>query len=432
MAHIRPFRGIRYNPAVVGDLQPLVSPPYDVISKQQQTLLHLQSPYNAIHLDLNQDAQRYTTAANIWHAWRQKEVLTQDREPSLYVYSQEFTLPDGKTRQRTGVLSAVQLEEFSSGVIRPHEQTFEGAKSDRLALLKACQAHLSPVFLLYARKDWSIEQVLASELTAPPLIDVKDGQGNRHKVWRVTQPDLIAEVASGLAQESFIIADGHHRYETALKYRRELLEQGDTRADAPFQRIMAYVTNAEDEGVVILPTHRLIKDARLPSPHNLRSVLKRDFRLSLYARDKAEDFFAALKGAGATEGSRRIGCAMAAAENFWLLSFDERITHGSTTSAALRALDVTVLHEVLFQQFLGLTQELQKKHVSYTSSAEEALQTVAAQECQAAFFLNSTPYEQVERVCAGGETMPPKSTYFYPKLLTGLVFYSVADDAGQE
>jgi uncharacterized protein (DUF1015 family) len=355
-------------------------------------------------------------------------VLTQDREPSLYVYRQEFSLPDGKSRQRTGMLSAVQLEEFSSGMIRPHEQTFEGAKSDRLALLKACQAHLSPVFLLYARKDWSIEDVLASELTASPLIDVKDGQGSRHKVWQVTQPELITEIAAGLARESFIIADGHHRYETALKYRRELLEQGDTRADAPFQNVLAYVTNAEDEGVVILPTHRLIKDAPVPNAHNLRSVLKRDFRLSLYARNKAEDFFAALKGAGATDGSRRIGCAMAGAEHFWLLSFDERINHGSTTSAALRALDVTVLHDVLFRRFLGLTQELQQKHVSYTSSTEEALRTVTAQECQAAFFLNPTPYEQVEQVCAGGETMPQKSTYFYPKLLTGLVFYSVADD----
>ena len=428
MAQIRPFRGIRYNPAVVGDLQQVVSPPYDVISKQQQTLLHLQSPYNAIHLDLNQDAERYTTAANLWHDWRQKEAVTQDQEPSLYVYRQEFTLPDGNTLRRTGVLSAVQLEEFSSGVIRPHEQTFEGAKSDRLALLKACEAHLSPVFLLYARKDWSIEDVLASELTAAPVIDVKDGQGSRHIVWQVTNPDLIAEVAAGLAQESFIIADGHHRYETALKYRRELLEQGGARADAPFQSVLAYVTNAADEGVVILPTHRLVKDAPLPNAHNLRSVLKRDFRLSLYARDKTEDFFAALKGAGAAAGSRRIGCAMAGADHYWLLSFDERINHGSTTSAALRALDVTVLHDVIFQRFLGLTPELQKKHVSYNSSDAEALKAVTAQECQAAFFLNPTPYEQVEQVCAGGETMPQKSTYFYPKLLTGLVFYSIADE----
>ena len=427
MAQIRPFRGIRYNPAVVGDLQQVVSPPYDVISKQQQTLLHLQSPYNAIHLDLNQDAERYTTAANMWHAWRQNEAVAQDQEPSLYVYTQEFTLPDGTMLRRTGILSAVQLEEFSSGVIRPHEQTFEGAKSDRLALLKACEAHLSPVFLLYARKDWSIEQVLALELTASPVIDVKDGQGSRHKVWRVTNPDLIAEVAAGLAKESFIIADGHHRLETALKYRRELLEQGGARADAPCQSVLAYVTNAADEGVVILPTHRLIKDAPLPNAHNLRSVLKRDVRLSLYARDKADDFFAALKGAAAA-GSRRIGCAMAGAEHFWLLSFDERINHGSTTSAALRALDVTVLHDVKYQRFLGLTPELQKKHISYTSSDEEALQAVTAQECQAAFFLNPTPYEQVEQVCTDGETMPQKSTYFYPKLLTGLVFYSVADE----
>lgn len=425
MAQIRPFRGIRYNPAVVGDLQQLVAPPYDVISQHQQTLLHVRSPYNAIHLDLNQAAERYTTAADLWHAWRQEQVLVQDPEPALYVYSQDFSLSDGSLRRRTGILCAVQLEEFSSGIIRPHEQTFEGAKKDRLALLKACQAQLSPVFLLYARKDWSMERVLATELAARPIIAVTDAQDNRHTVWRVTNPALIAEVAAGLSSESLIIADGHHRYETALRYRRESVAQGQTPPEALFQNVLAYVTNAEDAGVVILPTHRLIQDAPLPSVHNLRSVLSRDFRLSLYPRDRAENFLAALQG-GATGSSRRIGCVVAGAEHYWLLSFAERINDSSAKSAALRAVDVTVLHEVLFERVLGLTPAQQKERLSYSSSTTEALQAVAEQRCQAAFLLNPTPYRQVEQVCAGGETMPQKSTYFYPKLLTGLVFYSVA------
>ncbi len=425
MAYIRPFRGIRYNPAVVGDPQALVCPPYDVISERQQALLHSQSPYNAIHLDLNQAAERYTTAAELWRSWREKRVLIQEPEPALYVYSQDFSLPDGSPRRRTGILAAVRLEEFASGVIRPHEQTFEDAKKDRLALLEACQAQLSPVFLLYARKDWSIEQVLAGEL-AEPIIAVSDGQANRHTVWRVTDPARIAEVAAGLAAESLIIADGHHRYETALRYCRE---HPGAPPDAALRYVLAYVTNAEDEGVVILPTHRLIHDAPLPSVDALRTVFSRDFRLRLYPRDRTAEFFAALRD-GATDSERRIGCALAGARHYWLLCFDERIHRGSNRSTALRSVDVTVLHDVLLQRVLGFTPEQQEATVSYTSSTQEALQAVIEQRCQAAFFLNPTPYDQVQQVCGGGETMPHKSTYFYPKLLTGLVFYSLAAGAG--
>lgn len=428
MAHLRAFRGIRYNTAVAGDLQALVCPPYDVISTHQQTLLHSQSPYNAIHLDLNQAAERYAAAANLWRIWREKRVLVQDPEPSLYVYSQDFSLPDGRPRRRTGLLAAVRLEEFASGVIRPHERTFEDAKKDRLALLRACQAQLSPVFLLYARKDWSIERVLAAELTGRPISTVTDGYNNRHTVWRVTNPAMIAEVAAGLSAESLIIADGHHRYETALRYCRENLVVR-TPPEAAMRYVLAYVANAEDEGVVILPTHRLLHDAPLPSVNALRAVFSRDFRLRLYARRQAADFLIALRDRG-TE--RRIGCAVAGAEHYWLLSFDDRVNRGAGTSAALRAVDVTVLHDVLLGRVLGLSPERQEEVVSYTSSDQEALQAVAEGCCQAAFLLNPTPYQQVQQVCAGGETMPHKSTYFYPKLLTGLVFYSLATGTGEE
>ena len=243
----------------------------------------------------------------------------------------------------------------------------------------------------------------------------------------MTDPVRIAEVAAGLAAESLIIADGHHRYETALRYCRE---HPEAPPDAALRHVLAYVTNAEDEGVVILPTHRLIHDAPMPSVDTLRTVFSRDFRLRLYPRDRTAEFFAAL-GGSAADSERRIGCALAGARHYWLLSFDERIHRGSNRSAALRAVDVTVLHDVLFQRVLGFTPEQQEETVSYTSSTQEALQAVVEQRCQAAFFLNPTPYSQVQQVCDGGETMPHKSTYFYPKLLTGLVFYSLAADAGE-
>lgn len=422
MAIIRPFRGIRYNPAIAGDLSKLVSPPYDVISPEQQTELHLRSPYNAIHVDLSQDPDRYGSAAQRFHEWQQQNVLVPETEPALYLYAQEFTLQDGVKRKRLGVFAALKLEEFSSGVVRPHERTFEGAKKDRLALLSACQAHLSSVFCVYGKRGWSLEQVASQALTAPPVASFTDENGVTHTLWCATDPALIAAVAEGVAQESLIIADGHHRYETALRYRQERAAQGRASDNEPYDYVLAFLTNAYDEGLVILPTHRLLKNTSIPSPQNLQAVLKRDFRVMLFAHNETAAFLAALR---TPSKDRRIGCAVAGASHYWLLSFDERVTSGLPFSMPLRALDVTVLHEVILARFFGLPTEVQKQSLSYTIDEEEALRGVAERRTQAAFLLNPTSFEQVVSVCEQGETMSQKSTYFYPKLLTGLVFYQL-------
>ena len=422
MAIIRPFRGVRYNPANAGDLSQLVSPPYDVISPEQQTELHLRSPYNAIHLDLNQDTDRYGAAAERFRDWLQRGVLVPEAEPSLYFYAQEFTLKDGVKRRRLGVFAALKLEEFSSGVVRPHERTFEGAKKDRLALLTACQAHLSSVFCVYGKQGWSLEEVARPALAAPPLASFTDENGVTHTLWRTSDPMLIAAVAEGVAHESLIIADGHHRYETALRYRQERAVQGRTSENEPYDYVLTFLTNAYDDGLVILPTHRLLRETSIPSPQNLRAVLQRDFRVMMFAHADTAAFLAALRAPGT---DRRIGCAVAGASHYWLLSFDDRVTSGLPFSVPLRALDVTVLHEVILARFFGLPTELQKQALSYTIDEEEALRGVAEHRIRAAFLLNPTPFEQVVKVCEQGETMSQKSTYFYPKLLTGLVFYQL-------
>jgi uncharacterized protein (DUF1015 family) len=419
MAHIRPFRGVRYNPAVVGDLRHVISPPYDVISPEQQTLLHLRSPYNAIHLDLNQTLEPYTGAARAFREWMDRGVLMRDPVPALYCYVQEFALKDGIPRRRVGIFAALRLEEFSSHVVRPHERTFEHAKQDRLALLRACQVHLSPIFFLYSRPGWSVEQVLAPGRTAAPLIAMTDDQQVAHRLWQITDQHAIAEVAAGLASESLIIADGHHRYETALRYRQEMAGQGHANEDAPFNYVLAYLTNAQEDGVVILPTHRLVNEVLLPPAQALRTVLHRDFRISLFPLSDSAAFLQALRTPGP---DRRIGCVLAGAGHYWLLSFTERITRTLSVSAPLRDLDVTVLHELIFQQFLGLTPDLQQQKVAYTIDEEEALRRVAARQSQAAFLLNPTTFAQIAQACEAGETMPQKSTYFFPKLPTGLVF----------
>ena len=422
MALIRPFRGVRYNPAIAGDLSQLVSPPYDVISPEQQTELHLRSPYNAIHLDLNQDTDRYGAAAARFRDWLQQKILIPEAEPALYFYAQEFTLKDGVKRRRLGVFAALRLEEFSSGVVRPHERTFEGAKKDRLALLRACQAHLSSVFCVYGKHRWSLEDVARPALTAPPVVSFTDENNVKHTLWRSSDPAFIAAVAEGVAPESLIIADGHHRYETALRYRQERSAQGRASDDEPYDYVLAFLTNAYDDGLVILPTHRLLKNTSIPSPQNLQAVLKRDFRVMMFALNDPAAFLAALRAPGP---DRRIGCAVAGASHYWLLSFDDRVTSGLPLSMPLRALDVTVLHEVILARFFGLPTDLQKQALSYTIDEEEALREVAERRTQAAFLLNATPFEQVVAVCEQGETMSQKSTYFYPKLLTGLVFYQL-------
>jgi uncharacterized protein (DUF1015 family) len=349
-------------------------------------------------------------------------VLIRENDPALYFYTQDFVLQDGVKRRRTGVLAALRLEEFSSGIIRPHERTFEGAKQDRLALLRSCQTHLSPIFCLYARKDWSLAQVANSALSQSPLVSVTDEKNVLHQMWCVTDPTVIADVTTGLARESLIIADGHHRYETALRYRQERAAQGRTNAEEPYDFVLTYLTNAYDEGLVILPTHRLLRDVTMPNLRDLRTVLQRDFRVAQFAPEQKEAFLMALR---APEAGRRIGCVFAGAGYYWLLSFDDRVTRNLRLSMPLRSLDVTVLHNVLLQQFLGLPPEVQKQKLAYTIDEEDAIRLVAERQYQAAFLLNPTTFDQVVQVCAQAETMPQKSTYFYPKLLTGLVFYQL-------
>ncbi|MCS6925057.1 MAG: DUF1015 domain-containing protein [Candidatus Binatia bacterium] len=419
MARIRPFCGVRYNPAVVGDLRSVISPPYDVISPDQQTLLHLRHPYNAVHLDLSQNAERYTYAAETLREWLERGVLVRDREPALYVTVQEFSLRDGRRQRRTGMFVALRLEEFSSGIVRPHERTFEDAKKDRLALLRACHMHLSPIFCLYATTAWSLEEVMEPQLKADPLIDIVDEQDVSHKVWRVTDHRLIADITDRLAPESLVIADGHHRYETALRYRREVAAQEPGNDDAPFHYVLAYLANAEDAGVVILPTHRLLRGVSLPPLQALRTALHRDFRLALFPLHDAPAFLRALH---APTPGRRIGCVLAGAGHYWVLSFDDRVTRTLAVPAPLRDVDVTVLHELILSRLFGLSQEAQAQHLDYTTDEEEAIRLVTTQQCQAAFVLNPTTFAQVRRVCEAGEVMPPKSTYFFPKLPTGLVF----------
>src|SRR5581483_4418361 len=259
MAVVRPLAGLRYDPARVGDIGRVLAPPYDVITPADQRKLYAKSPHNVIRLILPPETDRAAVAARTLRQWVDERILVPDPEPAIYLYSQRFTLPDGSSRRRDGILCRLKLEDFASGVVRPHERTLPGPKADRLAILRATGANLSAIFGLYARPAEPLRDLVGGASLGAPLIDVQGW----HQLWRITDPATIGRFTAALADETIIIADGHHRYETALAYRDE--QPGNEAA----RYVLAYLTNMEEEGVVILPTHRLVRGPLALAPDAL-------------------------------------------------------------------------------------------------------------------------------------------------------------------
>jgi uncharacterized protein (DUF1015 family) len=391
MAAIAPFPGVRYDPARVGSLAAVVAPPYDVISPAEQAALYERSPYNAVRLILPREADRPAAAARALGDWIASRVLVADAEPALYVYSQRFTLPGRGTCTRDGVICRLRLEEFASGVVRPHERTFPGPKADRLALMRATGAYLSPIFGLYSRPGESL-RALVGPLPAP-VVDVSDAAGDGHTLWRVSAAPLVERVQRALATETIYIADGHHRYETGLAYRAE---RGGEGASA---WIMACLVNMNEEGLVILPTHRLVRAARRIDAAALARVLEGAFASEPPAGERPPGAIDVILP------ERRLRVRP--------LDVAARLAH---LPPVVRALDVAVLRDALLAP-LGVTAD----ELAFTHDDGEALAAVASGDASAAFLVNPPSMDAVRAVCHAGEVMPEKSTYFYPKLADGLV-----------
>jgi len=394
MAVVSPFAGLRYDPARVGAMAAVVAPPYDVISPAEQAALYDRSPYNAVRLILPREGDRAAAAARTLREWIEARVLVADTEPALYVYSQRFTLPDGRALVRDGVICRLRLEEFASGVVRPHERTFPGPKADRLALMRATGAYLSPIFGLYARPGESLRNLLGP--LGAPALDVTDPTGCGHTLWRVTDRAQIDRFRDALAPETIYIADGHHRYETGLAYRNELGGAGAS------TWILACLVNMEEDGLVILPTHRLLRAPRRLESAALAGVLEGAFTTEALGEPAG-------RPAGAID----------------LVLPDHRLRLKPTAGAAsrlahlpavIRALDVAVLRDALLAP-LGIRAD----ELAFTHDDAEAVAAVASGEATAAFLVTPPSMETVRAVCHAGEVMPEKSTYFHPKLADGLV-----------
>jgi uncharacterized protein (DUF1015 family) len=416
MADVQPLLALHYEQRTAGPLDDLLSPPYDVIDEPLRERLAARSPYNAVHVDLPiaaEGADPYEQAAELLQTWQMHGALVRDREPSLWVLEQEFTTPDGERQRRRGFLGRVRIEDYGPGRIRPHERTHPGPKEDRLRLTRATRANLSPIFSLYSDPDGSVTSILAEAGTGPAWGDATDDEGTRHRLWRLADPAAIAAVQQPLTRAELLIADGHHRYETARVYAEEVGGEGD------HQFVLMCLVALEDPGLTVFPTHRLVRGLDSGHQEALANAIRRDFEITEV--DRAE--ISPPPGNGPLE----LGYIDSHFKRaFHLRLRDRAIADAALTqhSEAYRQLDTAVLEALLIKGAVGLSDDdiSHLNGLGYARDEREALAQIDSGAFDAAFVLRPTPIEQVRAVASAGETMPPKSTFFYPKIPTGLVF----------
>jgi len=413
MADVQPLRALHYDPAVAGSPADLVAPPYDVIDAARRAELAARSPHNVVAIDLPEgDGDPYEHAARLLAQWRDEGAVVRDADPALWALRQDYTGPDGRALTREGFFCRIRVEGYGPGRIRPHERTHPGPKEDRLRLTRATRANLSPIFCLHPGPT-----LLRGE--GEPFADVTDDDGTRHRLWRVDDPDRLREVQSALADAELLIADGHHRYETARAYAEEI------GGDGPQSYVLACLVALEDPGLTVFPTHRLVKETTPAQQEGLADVLRRDFEIERVGRDE----IAPPRG----DGLATFGYIDAHFRQPFRLALKDQATADAALRGApepYRRLDAAVLETLLLKGPLELTDDdISHLHrFGYARDAEQALALVESGEFDLAFLLRPTPVQQVREVAASGASMPPKSTYFFPKLLTGLLFNPLHDE----
>jgi uncharacterized protein (DUF1015 family) len=427
MVRIAPFRGVFYNQKKIRDLAKVVTPPYDVISREEQEKLYRKSPYNFVRLDFNQEPDPYASVAELLQSWQAEGILERDEIPALYFAVHKFALSDGKVKQRQGFFALTELQDFAIGEIRPHEKTLEAPKQDRLKLMLASHAQLSSIFALYSQPKGSINRILSEQTEGQrPFIELKMDGDDECRLWRITDPALIREIQREMKDQRLLIADGHHRYEASLNYRDRMRSERSWNGREPFNYIMTYFANMNDENVVILPTHRLVRGYQ-PKPFlQLEEALQTYFYVEQYPKtaEGKSWFLKALKNAG--KKHRVIGASFKRDPRYLILRLkNKRMMQrlAKDLSAPLRELELSTLHHLILEHILGLSpqQQTSGETIRYSQDEEAVLQAVEKEDYQAAFILNPTKSADILTVANGGEKMPQKSTYFYPKLISGLV-----------
>ncbi|MCY4487485.1 MAG: DUF1015 domain-containing protein [Deltaproteobacteria bacterium] len=434
MAKIFPFRGLTYNPGKAGDLSSVMAPPYDVISPEHQAELYARSPRNVVRIDFSRDADPYSTVPERFREWQDEGTLVPEDAPAIYYLSQEYRLADGVTRERRGFIALAAIEDFGDGAIHGHEATLAEPREDRLKLMLACDAQFSSILALYNDEKPTLTDALREHVRShKPKVEAELGEFGTSRLWAVTDPGLIGMVREALREQAVFIADGHHRYEAAGNYRRRrLAERPGATGDEGFNRVMMYFANLNEEGVVILPTHRLVREMPPVGAAELEEKLRRYFQVEAFSRDAGgrRRFLETLEQP--KDGERVLGAAFKDDARYLALRPGDGAAMAQLApdmSPELRGLDVTTLHVLLMEHVLGVSTRdaVNTDAVAYTHDAEEALAEAEAGRCQAALILNPPTAGEMIAVSLKGEKMPQKSTYFFPKLVTGLVIHKVED-----
>jgi uncharacterized protein (DUF1015 family) len=436
MAQISPFRALRYDPARVS-LSQVATQPYDKITPQMREDYYASSPNNLVRIILGKpesadDEKRnvYTRAAGFFSDWRKQGVFLQDTQPSIYTYVERFTAPRDKAEQlRRGFIALGRLEDYSAGIVHRHEQTLAKPKADRLDLLRHTKAHFGQIFMLYSDPGAEIEGALATD--SKPDLEMRDEYGVLHQVWKVSSPQLIDLVRAKMRDKKLIIADGHHRYETALAYRNERRAEDSQAsrsqpADAPHEFVMMTLVNMDSPGLLILPTHRVVHGLRSFSAEALREAARLHFSVEEVDPSLDAARATAILREGGSTGTALLGITANRAFLFDRPRGDQASIFGGL-SLRQQSLDVVQLHKCLLEGALGLSEESirNQENISYIRDTDEAMARVRDGRADVAFLMNPARMHQIRDIAFGNEVLPQKSTDFYPKLLSGLTVYAL-------
>jgi uncharacterized protein (DUF1015 family) len=430
MAEIQPFGAVYYNSSVVGELPDVVCPPYDIITPRIEDELYQRSQYNFVRIEHNrqlpQDSDadnKYTRSAAVLRQWLEEKVLITADEPAIYIHDHYFTMKGNKYRRR-GLTVRVRLEEWHKNIIRPHEGTLADAKSDRLSLLWALKANTSSILAMYEDSEQSLSSMLALPQAKSLLLSLSGDNGEKHEIWQVTQPRLVGEVCDSFSDKALYIADGHHRYESALTYQRQRMATSSAEpSDEAFNFVMMTLVDFDDPGLVILPPHRLLRGLSPPKLAGLSDKLRAFFDVMPLSID-LPDVWQRVDSLLADESRTKLVAFGLDGKKLLVLTLRDTAAAGGMMpyfhSELYKRLDVSVVDHVILEELLGLSSEDELK-ISYNYDRRDAVDRVLGQECQLAFMVSPVSGETIKAIADAGDRMPRKSTYFYPKLPSGLL-----------
>ena len=426
MPIIRPFRGIRYNQSAV-NINTVVAPPYDVISPEQQDQFYDIDPHNVVRLILGREEDRYSSSAKAFDEWQKNGVLMREAAPALYPLVQTFRTAAGAVIQRKGFIALCHLEEFEKGIVLPHEKTLSKAKEDRFKLFKATNSNFSQIFSLYSDAAKKVDGILGRSQSTPAAVDVTF-ENVRNQLWVISDAAAIENIAREMEPKQVLIADGHHRYETALAY-RDLMKSNNPRHNGTelYNYVMMFFTNLDDEGLVIYPTHRVIHSLPKFDWNEFSSTIQEYFTMTEFPSREAM-----VRTLG-DQAKYAYGIIAKGPAKFWIATVKNvsalKTLMPPNLPAEVKDLDVVLLHSYFLGGVLGISVEAQEKklNIHYLQNVEDCESEVMKGVAQVAFIVNPTKIGQVRAVAKAGHTMPQKSTFFYPKLLSGLVLNKMAE-----